>query len=190
MNFPRQHGNHGWALLVMLALFFTTPAKAWFGPSAESPYVLALTPLEKEQLPTPVWTWVDARAGVELENRPTRDGYRFGDTVFRPRPLDYLSAEFLRQVALHEERSELLEKLSGKTIRLVQFDATVGLWLRLSEKQSGKWETVRILAVIDVDGSRYESNESHPFKSAEKPSPVNIPMSDVVKSLVNQILLF
>lgn len=174
----------------MLALLFTGPARAWFGPSAESPYALAVPPLEKEQLLTPAWTWVDARAGIELENRSTRDGYRFGDAVFRPRPFDYISAEFLRQVALHEERSELLEKLSGKTICLVEFDATVGLWLRLSEKQSGKWETVRIRAVIEVGGSRYESSDSHPFKSGEKPSPVNIPMSDVVKSLVNQILLF
>jgi hypothetical protein len=134
--------------------------------------------------------WVDARVNVDPENRPTRDGYHFGDTSFRPRPFNYIEAEFLRQVALHEERTELLEKLSGKTIRLLEFDATVGLWVRFTEKQSGRWDTVRIRAVIDVDGSRYEASDAHPFRSRDKPSPASVPMREVVKSLVNQILLF
>jgi hypothetical protein len=167
-----------------------SPAWAWFGPSAENPYLLVVPPLPNDQLLTPVWSWVDARSTVELQNQPTRDGYRFGDSVTSPRPYAYIKAEFLRQVALHEERPMLLEKLQAKTIRLVEFDAGVGLWIRLGEKQSGKWETVRIRAVIEVDGRRYEASDSHPFRYSEKPSPVSQPMRAVVESLVNQIVLF
>lgn len=179
-----------WLILVLGALVCSSPAWAWFGPSAEDPYSLEVQSLDSVQLPAPVWLWVDARANVDPDNRPTRDGYHFGDASFRPRPYNYIEAEFLRQVALHEERTELIEKLSGKTIRLLEFDATVGLWVRFTEKQSGRWDTVRIRAVIDVDGSRYEASDAHTFRSRDKPSPASIPMREVVKSLVNQILLF
>ena len=178
------------ARAMLSASLCISTAWAWFGPSTEDPYLLVVPPLPYDQLLTPVWSWVDARSTVEPQNQPTNDGYRFGDSVVSPRPYDYIKAEFVRQVALHEERAVLLEKLKAKTIRLVEFDSRVGLWIRLGEKQSGKWETVRIRAVIEVDGSRYEASDSHPFRYSEKPSPVNIPMRAVVESLVNQIVLF
>ncbi len=177
-------------IALLFALSFTPYAFAWFGPSAEKPYVFLLSPLEGKEPVVPVWKWIDARTHVEVDNRPTRDGYWFGDAVFAPRPYAFLQEEFLRQVALHEERDALIEKLSGKTIRLLDFDAGVGLWVRLSEKQSGRWETVRIRASIEFDGSRYEAGDTHPFNNSEKPSPASAPMREVVKSLVNQILLF
>jgi hypothetical protein len=177
-------------LLAVGALLGTTTAWAWFGPSAEKPYALVPSPLGSAAALVPAWTWADARVGVEADNRPTRDGYWFGDAVFTPRPYAYIQEEFLRQVALHEEREALVEKLTGKTIRLLDFEAGVGLWVRLSEKQSGRWETVRIRAAIAFDDSRYEATDIHQFNNSEKPSPVNAPMREVVKSWVNQILLF
>lgn len=177
------------ARVLLLAFLCISPAWAWFGPSAENPYLLEVSPVPSDQQLSPVWFWVDARSKVELQNQPTRDGYHFGDTVLNPRPFDYIKAEFIRQVALHEERTALLEKLNGKTIRLLQFDADVGLRIRLTEMQASKWEAVRITVVIDVDGNRYEASDIHPFRNNEKPSPVSTPMRAVVESLVNQIAL-
>lgn len=163
---------------------------AWFGPSAEKPYALVLSPWGTSDALVPTWTWSDARNSVETDNRPTRDGYHFGDAVFAPRPHVFIQEEYVRQVALHEEREALVEKLAGKTIQLLEFDASVGLWVRLNERQSGSWDTVRIRGVIAVDGSRYEAADAHPFNNGEKPSPVNAPMQELVKSWVNQIFLF
>lgn len=175
--------------LLLMALC-THSAWAWFGPSAEKPYALTVPALAPTLALMPTWTWHDARPTLELENKPTRDGYAFGDAVFKLRPAEYLQAEFLYQVATHEERAALLEKLEGKTVRLLEFNAGVGLWLRLGERQSGKWESVRVRAVMEVDGSRYEASDTHPFRSGEQPSPVSIPMREMVRNLVNQILLF
>jgi hypothetical protein len=179
-----------WVIGLGLLLSLLSPANAWFGPSAEKPYALAVPPLEAKDALQPTWQWKDAREKIELDNRQTRDGYMFGDTVFKLRPYDYLQAEFVRQVALHEEREALLEKLQNKTLRLLDFEASAGLWLRLSERQGSQWQTVRVRAVVDFDGSRYEAVDNYPFKSSEKPSPVSVPMQDMVKSLVNQFLLF
>jgi hypothetical protein len=174
------------ALVLLSASLCSGSAWAWFGPSAADPYSLVVPPIVNDQQLSPVWFWVDARPTVELENQPTRDGYHFGDAVLSPRPFDYIKAEFVRQVALHEERAALLEKLNGKTIRLIEFDASVGLRIRLGEMQSNKWEAVRIRAVIEVDGNRYEASDTHPFRNGDKPSPVSIPMRAVVETLVNQ----
>jgi hypothetical protein len=177
-------------MLAVSALLASTAARAWFGPSAEKPYALVPSTLGSAAALVPTWTWVDARVGVEADNRPTRDGYWFGDAVFALRPYAYIQEEFLRQVALHEERDALVEKLTGKTIRLLEFDAAVGLWVRLNEKQSGRWESVRIRASIEFDGTRYQASDTHPFNNSEKPSPASVPMREVVQSLVNQIFLF
>jgi hypothetical protein len=44
---------------------------------------------------------------------------------------------------------------------------------------------VRVRAVVDLGGSRYEAAGNHPFKYSAQPSPVSVPMLDLVKSLVN-----
>jgi hypothetical protein len=56
--------------------------------------------------------------------------------------------------------------------------------------QSGKWETVRVRAVIEVDGNTYEVSDAQPFGRGDKPNPISIPMRALVDSLVNQIVLF
>ncbi len=104
------------ARLLLLATLCISSAWAWFGPSAENPYLLVVQPLTYDQLLSPVWFWVDARSTGELESQPTRDGYHFGDSFVSPRPFGYIKAEFATQVAMHEERKDVLEKLNGKTI--------------------------------------------------------------------------
>lgn len=181
---------HPFVLVAALLTSFAEPAWAWFGPSAEKPYALVVSPIDEKQKIAPTWLWQDARPKVELENRQTRDGYLFGDAVLRPRPFEYLQAEFLRQVALHEERDVLLEKLQNKTLRLLDFEVGAGLWLRLSERQGSQWQTVRVRAVVEFEDGRYEANDNHPFNNSALPSPASVPMQDMVNSLVNQMLLF
>lgn len=53
-----------------------------------------------------------------------------------------------------------------------------------------QWQTVRVLAVVELGGSRYEAADNHPFSNSPQPSPVSVPMLDLVKSLFNQTLLF
>jgi hypothetical protein len=178
------------AVGLITSCLFVGTAWAWFGPSVEDPYLLEAPSTVREPHPSQTWFWLDSRTAIELDNRPTRDGYHFGDAVFRPRPFDYIQREFLRQVAHHDDRAELMDKLKGKTVRLLEFDAVVGLWVRLGEAQPGKWETVRVRAVIEVDGNRYEASDSHPFRYGDKPSPASIPMKALVESLVNQMVHF
>ena len=140
--------------------------------------------------PSTEWRWEDARTNVQLDNLSTRDGYRLGDTVFKPRPFDYLQAEFARQVLAHPARDALQSLLANQTLRLVDSDVSVGLWMRFIEHQQGNWDMVRVRLNIDFNGGRYEALDTHPFKSREKPSPVSAPMQAVVKSLVNQLHLF
>ena len=157
-------------------------------PTPDKPYQLA-TP--GEAVPTgTTWTWVDARQDVLQESASTQDGMRFGDAVMAPRPLVQFQAEFARAVARHEAAAELRQKLAGKTLRVQVLDLEVGLWARLSQRQQGAWEFVRVRAVVDVDGSRYEALDVHKFDNGERPSPVSLPLRNAADNLVQQIHLF
>ena len=172
--------------LWVCAALLSGPALAWMGPSEQDPYLLgnAASPLVN-------WHWDDARgAGLQTTNIATRDGYRLGDEVFKPRPFEYLQAEFARQVQAHPAQASLQKRLSGQTLRLLESDVAVGLWMRFTEHQQGNWDMVRVRLVIEFEGSRYEAIDTHPFKSRAKPSPVSAPMQAVVVSLVNQLQLF
>jgi hypothetical protein len=157
-------------------------------PTTEKPYQLT-TP--GEAVPTgATWTWVDARQDVALDNASTQDGMRFGDAVMNPRPYPQLQTEFARAVARHEAAAALRDKLAGKTIRVQALELEVGLWARLSQRQQGAWEFVRVRIDLDVDGSRYEARDVHKFDNGERPSPVSIPLRNAAENLVQQIHLF
>lgn len=142
------------------------------------------------QTSNPTWRWEDARTTTQLDKLAMRDGYRLGDKVFKPRPFDYLQAEFTRQVLAHPARDALQRLLANQRLRLMDSDVSVGLWMRFTEHQQGNWDMVRVRLVIEFEGGRYEAVDTHPFKSREKPSPVSAPMEAVVLSLVNQLHLF
>mgnify|MGYP001765228419 CR=1 FL=1 len=157
-------------------------------PTPEKPYQLA-TP--GEAVPTGAsWTWIDARQDVAQDNASTQDGMRFGDAVMNPRPYAQLQTEFARAVARHEAVAELRNKLAGKVIQVQALELEVGLWARLSQRQQGAWEFVRVRVVVDVDGSRYEARDVHKFDNGERPSPVSIPLRNAAENLVQQIHLF
>lgn len=157
-------------------------------PTPDKPYQLA-TP--GDAVPTGVnWTWVDERPPALPDNVSTADGIRFGDAVMNPRPYTQLQAEFARAVARHESAGELRDKLAGKAIRVQALELEVGLWARLSQRQQGAWEFVRVRIVVDVDGSRYEARDVHKFDNGERPSPVSIPLRNAAENLVQQIHLF
>lgn len=164
------------------------PAFAWFGPSVQNPYPLHATNAVPANWVT--WTWAEKRANIRAENQATKDGYALADNVFRPLPAQYLQAEFAQQVRAHEESESISEKLRGKTIELLHCEVDVGLWLRLGERQSGKWETVRVSVRIRIDGQTLEALETYPFKSGESPSPVAEPMREAAKNLVEQVHQF
>lgn len=170
---------------LLVASLFCMPASAWFGPSEQDPYLFHPTGTPAQE--TASWHWVDRREAIRPTNMATKDGYALADNVFRPRPADYLAAEFARQVLDHAEHASIVEKLRGKTIELTQCEIDVGLWLRLSERQSSKWETVRVSVRIRIDGQTFEALETHPFRSREAPSPVAEPMREAAKNLVEQI---
>lgn len=176
-----------------LALAFATlvgaaPAFAWFGPSEAKPY--AFHPVGAVHAEATDWRWQDLRENIRTENQATKDGYALADTVFRPRPGAYLPAEFAAQVSDHAERDAIAEKLRGQTIELLQCDIDVGLWLRLGERQSGKWETVRVYVRIRIGGQTFEALETQPFRSGASPSPVADAMRSAASNLVEQILQF
>lgn len=169
-------------------LALTAPAHAWFGPSEQKPYEFhALSAVPHGEV---TWTWKDQRTTIRTENQATKDGYALADTVFRPRPAAYLQAEFARQVMDHAERDAIAEKLRSQTIELLQCEIDVGLWLRLGERQSGKWETVRVYVRIRIDGQTFEALETQPFKSGASPSPAADSMRAAASSLVEQIHQF
>lgn len=175
----------------VLLLLSAGPAQAWFGPSERDPYAIGdAQAAVSAAAPAVGWRWVDARAQLQIDNVAIRDGYQLGDAVFRPRPFDFLQAEFARRVEAHPARDALRQRLQGQTLRLVESEVTVGLWIRLNERQSGNWDMVRVRLVVEWDGGRYEALDTHPFRLREKPSPVSAPMQAVVQSLVNQIHLF
>lgn len=170
------------------ALVLTAPAHAWFGPSEEKPY--AFHPPGVVPTDGVTWIWHDGRTKIRTENQATQDGYALADTVFHPRPATYLQAEFARQVMEHPERDAISEKLRGHTIELLQCEIDVGLWLRLGERQSSKWETVRVYVRIHVNGQTFDSLETQAFRPGASPSPVADPMRATASSLVEQILQF
>jgi hypothetical protein len=178
-------------LLAALA-FGVCPALAcqWMGPCPDKPYVLAesfssaTTPLIAS------WRWKDNRTLIEAVNRPTPDGYVFAENVFKPSPFDYLQQEFLRQVAEHESREEIIEKLNGQTIQLSALDMSVGLWFRGSEHSQGRWEFMRVKVRIDIDGRQHEALGVHRFSNRDKPSPMSPPMKDAVSQLVEMVRMF
>lgn len=163
-------------------------AYGWFGPSEQAPYVLHPTRVVAADSIT--WRWVDRRETIRTTNQATKDGYALADNVFQPRPAAYLSAEFARQVMDHAEHESIIEKLRGKTIELTQCEVDVGLWLRWSERQSSKWETVRVSIRIRIDGQTFEALETHPFRPGETPSPAAEPLRDAARNLVEQIYQF
>lgn len=157
-------------------------------PTPDKPYQLARP---GEAAPTgTAWQWVDARQGIALENASTQDGMRFGDAVMSPRPFVQLQHEFARAVARHEAAPAIRQQLAGKTLRVQALDLEVGLWARLSQRQDGRWEFVRVRIALDVDGSVFEARDVHKFDNSEQPSPVSIPLRNAAENLVQQIHLF
>ncbi len=176
--------------IVALALLAAhISAAAWFGPSEKEPY--RLHPQDTATASKAPWVWADKRpSGTRQQNEATQDGYALGDNVFFPRPWDYVQSEFFQQVLVHEEKESLLEKLAGKTIELWICEVDVGLWLRLSQRQSGRWEMVRVRLSVRIDGQTFETVETLPFKSGATPSPAAEPMREAVKGLVEQVHQF
>ncbi len=158
-------------------------------PTPEQPYALTTASTANTQRSSS-WTWVDARRAIVPDNTSTPAGLVFGDAVMRPRPFEAVQGEFERAVAAHEASAELNARLRGKQIRLEAFEASVGLWVKLSERQQGSWEFVRVKLTLTVDGQRYEALDVHRFSNSDRPSPVSIPMRNAVDSIVNQIHLF
>lgn len=158
-------------------------------PTAQTPYAM----VSPSDAATPVadpWTWTDARPSAMPDNRETASGLVFGDAVMRPRPFVMVQREFHRAVAGHEAADALTQRLQGKAIRLDAFEASVGLWSRLSEKQTHKWEFVRVHLVVSVDGQRFEALDVHRFNHGDQPSPISIPLRNVVENIVQQMHLF
>lgn len=156
-------------------------------PTADKPY--RLTTETAPLTPTP-WTWVDARPPVQADNTSTRDGVVFGDAVMQPRPYTMLQQLFQQAVQAHPAAADLANKLRGENIRLENLELSVGLWNRLSERQAGNWEFVRVTVLITIDGRRYEAKDVHKFDNSERPSPLNRPLQNAVDNLVEQIHLF
>lgn len=158
-------------------------------PTPEKPYTLGAG-LGSVNAAGITWRWQDARPTPVQDNRSTQDGVIFGEAVLRPAPYDFIQAEFARAVAAHEESKELQDILCGKTIRLLEFESTAGLWVRLNQQQQGKWDVMRAKVVVDVDGQRYEALDTHRFSNSDTPSPLSPAIQDAIKGLVNQIHLF
>ncbi len=156
-------------------------------PTQEKPYILGVG---GAGIAPAGWIWLDARGTLTPDNRSTQDGVIFGEAVLQPPSNDFIQAEFARAVAAHEQAPEIRAKLQGKTIRLVSFEATAGLWVRLSQQQQGKWDVMRAKIAVDVDGQRYESLDTHRFNNSDQPSPLSPAIRTAVQALVNQIHLF
>jgi len=162
----------------------------WLGPCPDKPYVLADSFVAKATPLVSNWRWEDARTSIEADNRPTTDGYIFADNVVQPRPFDYLQREFLRQLAEHEQRDEILEKLKDQTIKLLKLEMSVGLWFRGMERTQGRWEFMRVKIRIDINGHEHEALGVHRFNNRDKPSPMSPPMQDAVSQLLNMVQAF
>jgi hypothetical protein len=97
---------------------------------------------------------------------------------------------FQQAVRAHPAAAELTNKLRDQTIHLEHMEVSVGLWNRLSERQAGNWEFVRVTVLVTIDGRRYEAKDVHKFNNSERPSPLNRPLQNAVDNLVEQIHLF
>ncbi len=158
-------------------------------PTAQTPYAM-VSPSDAAAPAADLWTWTDARPSAMPENREIASGLVFGDAVMRPRPFVMVQREFRTAVAGHEAADALTQRLQGKAIRLDAFEASVGLWSRLSEKQASKWEFVRVHLAVTVDGQRFEALDVHRFNNDDQPSPISIPLRNVVENIVQQMHLF
>jgi hypothetical protein len=179
-------------LLAFALLWSARPASAcqWMGPCPDRPYVLAESFASTATPLLASWTWKESRTVIEADNRPTPDGYVFADNVVSPRPFEYLQREFLRQLAEHDSRDEIVEKLKDQTIELTALEMSVGLWFRGSERAQGRWEFMRVRVRVEVDGRPHEASVVHRFSNRDKPSPMSPPMKDAVSQLLNLIYAF
>jgi hypothetical protein len=162
----------------------------WLGPCPDKPYVLAES---FNTTATPVvasWRWKDSRTIIEPDNRPTKDGYVFADNVVSPRPFEYLQREFVRQLAEHESREEIIEKLKDQDIALTDLEMGVGLWFRGTEHAQGRWEFMRVRIRIEIDGREHQALGVHRFSNRDRPSPISPPMKDAIAQLLNMIHMF
>ena len=62
--------------------------------------------------------------------------------------------------------------------------------MRFSDRQQGNWDVMRATVVIELDGQRYESTDTHRFSNSDQPSPLSPAVRNAVEVLVNQIYLF
>ncbi|HSV47858.1 MAG TPA: hypothetical protein VLJ58_18860 [Ramlibacter sp.] len=156
-------------------------------PTAAQPYLLmepATSPAQS------AWQWTEARPPADFEVRETAAGVQFGDRVMLPRPAQAVQALFAQSVAAHEDAAQLRQHLAGKTLRLTALEAHAGLRTRLSERQVGQWEVMRVRLVVEVGPRSYEALDVHSFSNSERPSPLSIPLRNAVDNLVRQIHLF
>ncbi|MEY4295425.1 MAG: hypothetical protein RLY82_1113 [Pseudomonadota bacterium] len=171
------------SLIVIFSLF----GCAVLMPSAQTPYQLGegLT----SAAPTS-WKWIDARTSVLAENTQTREGLVIGESGLQPSSFEFIQAEFARAVAKYDEREALEAKLRGQTLRLVSFEGSAGLRIRLSENQQGKWEVIRAHLVVTVGDSPYEASDVRTFNNSDKPRPLSPAIADAIAGLVRQIHMF
>ena len=172
---------------ILLCLTLLLGACVTLMPTPDKPYTLGAGDTRTSNVG---WRWVDARGALMQDNKSTQDGVMFGETVLRPPSNDFIQAEFARAVAAHEDADAIRAKLQGKTIRLLGFEASAGLWLRVNQQQQGKWDMMRAKVTVDVDGQRYESLDTHRFSNNDQPSPLSPAVRNAVQALVNQIHLF
>lgn len=171
----------------LLILVLSLSSCAVLMPSAQTPYLLG-----DGQTSTPVtsWKWIDARTSVLAENTQTREGLVIGESGLKPSSFEFIQAEFARAVAKYEEREALEAKLKGQTLRLISFEGSAGLRIRLSENQQGRWEVIRAKLVVAVGNSEYEASDVRSFNNSDKPSPLSPVIADAIAGLVRQIHMF
>jgi hypothetical protein len=190
-NFSNQFMNIIFSLfrrISLLALVFSLGGCSVLMPTAQTPYQLGegLAPIPA----TTSWKWIDARTSVPAENTSTRDGLIFGESGLQPSSFEFIQAEFARAVAKYEEREALEAKLRGQTLRLLSFEGSAGLRIRLSENQQGKWEVIRAHLVVTVGDTQYEASDVRTFNNSDKPSPLSPSIADAISGLVRQIHMF
>ncbi|MEN9586655.1 MAG: hypothetical protein RIT15_230 [Pseudomonadota bacterium] len=189
-NFSNQFMNIIFSLfrrIGLLALSLSLGGCAVLMPTAQTPYQLGegLT-----STPATSWKWIDARTSVPAENTSTRDGLIFGESGLQPSSFEFIQAEFARAVAKYDEREALEAKLRGQTLRLLSFEGSAGLRIRLSENQQGKWEVIRAHLVVTVGDTQYEASDVRTFNNSDKPSPLSPSIADAISGLVRQIHMF
>ncbi len=170
-----------------LILIFSLGGCAVLIPTAQTPYRLSDGAIS---IPSTSWKWVDARSSVRADNQSTRDGIIFGEAGLQPSSFEFIQAEFARAVANYDEREALEAKLRGQTLRLISFEGSAGLRIRLSENQQGRWEVIRAHLVVAVGNSEYVASDVRAFNNSDKPSPLSPVIADAIAGLVRQIHMF